>query len=483
MINHDLLILGVTAWAVYLLVLGTHALRRYFGLAPFYALLGGLTAIMSWVTDAGVYMQAGGITFMVGSTVFYTSLLLGVFVVYVFDGPKETRTAIMTVAGISVLTPLIAALLHFQMQFPGLSPLGGVPVPGLRINIASVLVTTIDLVFLAVMWEILGSPRIRAGIPARSFLTLLGVMWLDVVLFSTGAFLGDPGYLSIMEGTLYSRLIIALFAMPVLYAYLHWQSRLKGCSIENRPVLAVLNEVAAVRENLQQARLEIERRKEAEDALHRSEMRYRRLAEQTGQILEAERRQLADELHDHIGQLLSAVKIDLIQCEKDARDNPDAAGRIGRIQRLLEDGILRTHLLCRQLRPGSLDDISLRSALREFAEEWSEYTGIPCSFAAEGFAEPGTDQRTALFRMLQEVLSNTARHAKATQVEILLYGDRSHVGLRVSDDGCGIPKNAEKKSASFGLMRVRAGVEAVGGVLEIKTRSPRGTVIEGQIPV
>ena len=104
----DWLILNVEALSVYLLMLGTHAMRNRLGLVIFYALLGCVTAIMSWATDAGVRVQIGPFSFMVGSTVFYTSLLLGVFVVYVFVSPRATRIAISTVSGLSVLVPLIA---------------------------------------------------------------------------------------------------------------------------------------------------------------------------------------------------------------------------------------------------------------------------------------------------------------------------------------------------------------------------------------
>jgi hypothetical protein len=127
---------------VYLLVLWVHSLRHRFGLAYFYTLLGGFTAIMSWVTDAGVAIQVGGITFVVGSTVFYTSLLLGVFVVYVFDGPRSTRICISTVAAVSAVTPLVAAVLHLQARAAGIEALRFVPVPSLRINTASVVATS-----------------------------------------------------------------------------------------------------------------------------------------------------------------------------------------------------------------------------------------------------------------------------------------------------------------------------------------------------
>ncbi|MFW5802601.1 MAG: hypothetical protein ACOCWJ_01670 [Verrucomicrobiota bacterium] len=260
----ELLILIVEAFAVYLLVLWTHSLRHRVGLSFFYALLGGLTAIMSWITDAHVAVEVGNLTFMVGSTVFYTSLLLGVFVVYVFDGPPATRVAISTIAGVSILVPVIAALLHFQMQLTGSGTIAHVPVPSLRINTASVMATVMDLVFLAVAWEFFGRPQLHLRLWMRAFLTLLGVMWLDVILFSTGAFLGRGDYFSIMQATLVTRLVIALFAFPFLYLYISRQNKKSGCTIESRPVFAILHEIAEVRLELGLAEEEIQRRKDAE---------------------------------------------------------------------------------------------------------------------------------------------------------------------------------------------------------------------------
>jgi hypothetical protein len=156
--GNQVIILIFEAMVVYFLVLWTHSLRYRFGLVCFYALIGGLTAIMSWVTDAGVTIQAAGITFMVGSTVFYTSLLLGIFVVYVFDGPKAARIAIFTVVGISIMVPLIAVVLHNQNSISGNTQLVAVPLPSLRINTASVVATLLDLIFLAIAWEYLGKP-------------------------------------------------------------------------------------------------------------------------------------------------------------------------------------------------------------------------------------------------------------------------------------------------------------------------------------
>ncbi|MBU1053996.1 MAG: VUT family protein [Proteobacteria bacterium] len=268
--ENEVTILIIEAMAVYFLVLLAHSLRHRFGSVHFYALIGGITAVMSWITDAGVTIYVSGITFVVGSTVFYTSLLLGVFVIYVFDGPRSTRIAISTIVGISLIIPVITVCLHMQMGLIGNAEIPYVPLPSLRINAASVAATLIDLVFLAMAWEYLGKPNLNLKLWLRAFLTLLGVMWLDVILFTTAAFAGTHEYLSIMKGTLISRFIISVFAFPFLYFYLYWQNKKPGIQIENRPVLAILKQVADIELELSEAQQEIERRKKAEKELDKA---------------------------------------------------------------------------------------------------------------------------------------------------------------------------------------------------------------------
>lgn len=276
--NIEVIILMAEAVVVYLLVLGTHSLRHRFGLAHYYALIGGLTAVMSWVTDAGVQVHVAGVTFVVGSTVFYTSLLLGVFVVYVFDGLRATRIIISTVMGVSIMVPLIAVVLNLQMRLSGVAALGYVPVPSLRINAASVFASFMDLVFLAIAWEYMNNRFQWIPMGIRAFLTLLGVMWLDVLLFATGAFAGTGEWLSIVTGTALSRLIVSCFAAPLLWGYLSWQNRHWGTQITKRPVLAILKQFAQMKQELTLAQLEIERRKRAEKELRQSEDRLRTMA-------------------------------------------------------------------------------------------------------------------------------------------------------------------------------------------------------------
>lgn len=284
------LILFIEAMLMYFLVLGAHALRHRFGKAYFYALLGGTTAIMSWVTDTGARVTVAGVTFVVGSTVFYTALLLGVFVVYVFDGPRHARIAISTVMGLSIMMPVIAAVLHVQAGRLGNAALSTIPQPSLRINAASVATTLIDLLFLGIAWEFLGKPVFRMKLWLRTYLTLLGVMWLDVFLFSTGAFAGTGQHLSIMQGTLVSRFVISVFSFPILYAYLSWQKDRAEMEISNRPVLSILQRMTEMKEELSLAQREIERRKQAEQERDRLIRKLRKSREQFRELSQKYRR-------------------------------------------------------------------------------------------------------------------------------------------------------------------------------------------------
>lgn len=263
--NSELLILIIEAVAVYFLVLLAHSFRDRIGLSHFYAIMGSLTAVMVWTTDAGVSVELAGISLMVGSTVFYTALLLGVFVVYVFDGPRATRIAISTIIGVSIMVPVVTMALHWQIELSGLGDaVTFFPPQSLRTYTASIVAACADLIFLAICWEFLGRPKYRVRLEVRAFLTLLGVMWLDVILFSTGAFLGSESYFEIMSGTFVSRFAICLFAFPFLYLYLVWQNKKTGIEMEHRPVLAILREVSEVRLELTLAQQEIERRKQLE---------------------------------------------------------------------------------------------------------------------------------------------------------------------------------------------------------------------------
>ncbi len=247
MVDSVLIILVLEAVTVYLIVLCVHSLRYRVGLSPLYLIMGVIAAVNSWITNIDVYVETTGTTFMVGSIVFYSGLLLGVFVVYVLDGPQQTRRSIFTIARVSILMPIVVGIVHTQLVISGVSPTGLIPSPAIRSNIVSVVTIIADLVFLAIAWELSGKPDLRLKMWLRVFLTLLGVLWLDVLLFSTGAFAGTPYHLSIMKGSLLIRFVIALFASPFIYMYLKCQIARTGHVTTNRPVLAILKDVAKMK--------------------------------------------------------------------------------------------------------------------------------------------------------------------------------------------------------------------------------------------
>lgn len=262
--NNHIGMLIAEALTVLFLIFLIHSLKGKYGLLPFYGLIGGLTVLMSWITDAGLAIQFHGVTFMIGSTAFYTSLLVAVFLVYVFDGPGAARISIAVIAGLSIITPVTSAVLHSHINSVEIPNALAIPVPDLRINSASVVATILDMIFLGVMWEFLGRKLFRIPLWVRTLITFMGVMLLDVVIFNTGAFAGSGSYYTIMKGTLFSRMLITAFVFPLLYIYIHLHNKRSPDELEHRPILAILTEVAAIRKELDYANNEIVRRKQVE---------------------------------------------------------------------------------------------------------------------------------------------------------------------------------------------------------------------------
>lgn len=259
----EFVVVLIEAIVAYLLVLGAHRLRHRYGLACFYALIGSLTALMVWVTDTGTAVEFMGMSLMVGSTVFYTSLMLGAFVVYVFDGPRILKMVIFTIIGLCIVIPLATLALHWQAQGSGVVA-NHLPPQSLRIYSSSVFATFMDFIFLAVAWEFLGKPQFRIRRWLRTFFTLLGVLWLDSLIFTTCAFAGTGDYWQILSGNLVTRLVITVLAFPFLYLYIANEAKKPGVAPPNRPVFAILKEFTTVKLELDQAQKEILRREQLE---------------------------------------------------------------------------------------------------------------------------------------------------------------------------------------------------------------------------
>lgn len=497
---------------MYFLVLAAHSLRHRFGPVHFYALIGGVTAIMSWVTDAGLTVQLGNITFVVGSTVFYTSLLLGVFVVYVFDGPRATRITISTIVGVSIMMPLIAASLHLQANLIGAEPIASVPLPSLRINTASVLATLLDLIFLAMAWEFLGKPRLRMDLWFRTWLTLLGVMWLDVLLFATGAFAGEPNYWSVMQGTLVSRFVISLVALPFLYAYLYWQSNVKGLPLENRPVLAILSQVAEIEAELSLAQKEIERRKRAEEALQEAQ----------AQLIQKERLAAVGELTTGVAHVFNNLLAGVMLRLQIVRRNPAEEERVRQLA-LMQDQLQEGATLVEKLLDFSRKGLIKRERLD--VGEWlieelhSVSESLPQGVQLEAQVQLSGYELEVDRARMAEVVQNLVRNAQAAlpdggTVSLVLSvhpaGDGAAGGvicsacqrrltgqwvrLTVSDDGEGMPESTVAQAfepffttrgpqhRGLGLSQVLGIVKQHDGHITMESEVGRGTRVAVYLP-
>jgi signal transduction histidine kinase len=216
----------------------------------------------------------------------------------------------------------------------------------------------------------------------------------------------------------------------------------------------------------------------------KSEERYRQLAQRVETIREEERKRLARELHDDIGQTFTALKIDLVMLESECTCHDEVKSKMNDMQKLLGEGIQSVHSLCRRLRPGAIDDLGLTGALTGLVESWKQRNQVECVFCADmNESAVPDDIKTAVFRMVQEALTNVSRYANASKVEINLVADGRLLSISVADNGCGMKAGAKNKPTSFGLLGMQERIEAFGGELRIKSAPGEGTHIEAAIPL
>lgn len=195
---------------------------------------------------------------------------------------------------------------------------------------------------------------------------------------------------------------------------------------------------------------------------------------------ESERRRLARELHDEIGQTLTGV---LLQLDALQRSAPDALQTsIAEAQSAARAGVEDMREIARGLRPQALDEFGLRSALISLATEVSDRSGLRVRPKLEDRLAPLThEQELAIYRVAQESLTNVARHARASSVELSLSTNEDEVELRVLDDGCGIPATAEVE-AGTGLAGMRERAMLIGGRITILKAEHGGTEVRFLIP-
>jgi signal transduction histidine kinase len=212
-----------------------------------------------------------------------------------------------------------------------------------------------------------------------------------------------------------------------------------------------------------------------------NEREFRRLARAVARVEEDERRRLARELHDGLGQTLTALKHRLVQLGGDVA--PHARERLDAAVALCSDALEDTRALSRLLRPPILDDLGLEPALRALARSLAESSGLAIEVEIEPLPELEGDLQTLVFRVAQEALNNAAKHAQAKQVLLRLIARAGILQLQVADDGRGTDPDAMLRSGGSGLGGMRERLRLYGGRLELHSAPGEGTRLRAVIPV
>ncbi|MBM4294114.1 MAG: sensor histidine kinase [Deltaproteobacteria bacterium] len=241
-------------------------------------------------------------------------------------------------------------------------------------------------------------------------------------------------------------------------------------------------ELSKANEQLQQ---EISERTKAEDELKRSQEQLRDLASHLQFIREEERGQIAREIHDELGQALTALKMDVHWLShKLPQDQALLSGKIKSMSGLIDTTVQSVRRISSELRPKLLDDLGLSAAMEWQANEFMSRAGIQCNISSEP-EDIILDQArsSAFFRIFQETLTNIARHAHATKVEVILQEDSETVELIVRDNGQGITERQIADAKSYGIIGIRERVHSLGGDLKITGAPNKGTTVQVRIPI
>lgn len=217
-------------------------------------------------------------------------------------------------------------------------------------------------------------------------------------------------------------------------------------------------------------------------ALAVSRERLQRLTAGLLQATEEERTRIAREIHDVLGQALTALKMDVAWIGRRlSPDTPATQAKLAGMVALIDEAVVTVRRIATDLRPGVLDDLGLAAAVQWQAEEFEHRTGIHCAFSTvvdDGALDPLVS--TAVFRILQESLTNVARHGRASNVAVTLEHRDTDLVLEVRDDGIGIAESDVSSVRSIGLAGMRERAQLVGGGFSISGGA--GTTVHVQIP-
>ena len=250
-----------------------------------------------------------------------------------------------------------------------------------------------------------------------------------------------------------------------------WWSR----ATVSRMVDSTATHVVVVHENITQ-------HKATESALRESALSMRELAEHQESVREEERKRIAREIHDELGQQLLALKIDVSILQGQLSHVPEASAQLDGMLRSMSSLMQSMRAIINDLRPAVLD-LGLHAAVEWQTREFQRKTGISCALMSDGEDIVLSDAcATALFRTLQESLTNVTRHASASHVDVQLYATDESLLMRVSDDGIGRLGQQDKPDA-FGLRGMRERIGSLGGRLTVTAAPDQGVTVTAVVPM
>jgi PAS domain S-box-containing protein len=227
---------------------------------------------------------------------------------------------------------------------------------------------------------------------------------------------------------------------------------------------------------------DISEHKRAEAELRTVRDQLRELSSHHEDVLNEERKRIALDVHDELGQMLTAMKLQLDLLQSKLHDAGAARAASDKLRALVEDTIEVTRNVAMNLRPPALD-LGLVAALEWLAEDFALRSEIPCAFEARaGEVRLGEKVATELFRIVQESLTNVARHAGAQQVRLAMQFDDDALCLSIRDDGRGFDPQDASGLRHFGLLSMRERALRIGAALEVSSRPGAGTLVHVRLP-
>jgi PAS domain S-box-containing protein len=229
---------------------------------------------------------------------------------------------------------------------------------------------------------------------------------------------------------------------------------------------------------------DITERKIAKEEIAHSHEQLRDLSTALQSIREEERKHIARELHDDLGQILAALRMDLSLLQRDVEISGKNQATLQSMDKLILTSITTLRRIATDLRPRALDEGGLYFALQTLQKDFSSRHGIDCELLADEDQLILDDARsTAIFRIVQESLTNVARHAKASEVQIQFARDAERLHLTISDNGRGIEPQNRHKSGSLGLVGMRERIKALGGEFTVHSKPYEGTRLTIWLPL